>query len=101
MRYLIQVFFLITLVIALVSPETRAQTIARDWDEQCLSAVRTDTPHPPAQARNLFSLSVCMYDAWAAATNGPVGYVYRRKHTASPLPPPRPQTPTFPPYPIL
>src|SRR6266536_4732568 len=58
------------------------RSIARDWDEQCLSAVRIDTPHPPAQARNLFSLSVCLYDAWAAYTNGPVGYVYRAKHTA-------------------
>ena len=47
------------------------QSIARDWDEQILAAIRIDTPHPPAQARNLFSLSVCMYDAWAAYdTNG-------------------------------
>src|SRR6266480_3979229 len=60
-----------------------AFSIARDWDEQCLSAIRVDTPHPPAQARNLFSLSVCMYDAWAAYdTNGAVGYIYRGKHTA-------------------
>ena len=59
------------------------QSIARDWDEQILAAIRIDTPHPPAQARNLFSLSVCMYDAWAAYTNGPVGYVYRGKHTAA------------------
>ena len=58
-------------------------SIARDWDEQILAAIRIDTPHPPAQARNLFSLSVCMYDAWAAYTNGPVGYVYRGKHTAA------------------
>src|SRR5580765_682319 len=60
-----------------------AQSISRDWDEQILSAIRVDTPHPPVQARNLFSLSVCMYDAWAAYTNGPVGYIYRGKHTAA------------------
>lgn len=57
-------------------------SIARYWDEQILTSIRNDNPHPPAQARNLFSLSVCMYDAWAAYTNGPVGYVYRGKHTA-------------------
>lgn len=58
--------------------------IARVWDEEILSAIRIDTPHPPAQARNLFSLSVCMYDAWAAYdTNSAVGYVYHRKHTAA------------------
>jgi hypothetical protein len=60
-----------------------AQSIARIWDERALSAIRADTPHPPAQARNLFSLSICMYDAWAAYdTNGAVGYIYRGKHTA-------------------
>lgn len=59
-------------------------SIARVWDERALSAIRADTPHPPAQARNLFSLSACMYDAWAAYdTNGAVGYVYRGKHAAS------------------
>ena len=60
------------------------QSIARDWDEQILAAIRIDTPHPPAQARNLFSLSVCMYDAWAAYdTNGAVGYIYHGKHAAN------------------
>src|SRR4029079_12281170 len=60
------------------------QSIARVWDERALAAIRVDTPHPPAQARNLFSLSVCMYDAWAAYdTNGAIGYVYRAKHTAA------------------
>jgi membrane-associated phospholipid phosphatase len=59
-------------------------SIARIWDERALSAIRQDTPHPPAQARNLFSLSACMYDAWAAYdTNGAVGFVYRGKHTAT------------------
>src|SRR5215211_3943305 len=41
-------------------------SIARVWDEQILSAIRIDTPHPPVHARNLFHLSVAMYDAWAA-----------------------------------
>src|SRR2546429_6331572 len=60
-----------------------SNSVARVWDERALAAIRKDTPHPPAQARNYFSLSVCMYDAWAAYdTNGAVGYVYRGKHTA-------------------
>jgi len=60
------------------------QSIARKWDERALAAIRVDTPHPPAQARNLFSLSVCMYDAWAAySTNGEVGFIYRTKHSAA------------------
>jgi hypothetical protein len=61
-----------------------SNSVARVWDERALAAIRADTPHPPAQARNYFSLSVCMYDAWAAYdTNGAVGYVYRGKHTAA------------------
>src|SRR5262245_4170153 len=61
-----------------------SNSVARVWNERALAAIRVDTPHPPAQARNLFSLSVCMYEAWAAYdTNGAVGYVYRGKHTAA------------------
>lgn len=73
------------LLAASAMPLPAAQSIARDWNEQILNAIRNDTPHPPAQARNLFSLSVCMYDAWAAYSNGPVGFAYRGKHTAPDL----------------
>ena len=59
-----------------------SNSIARVWNERALAAIRADTPHPPAQARNLFSFSVCMYDAWAAYDPVAVGYVYRGKHTA-------------------
>ncbi len=63
--------------------QAATHSIARIWDDRALAAIRVDTPHPPAQARNLFSLSVCMYDAWAAYdTNGAIGYVYRGKHIA-------------------
>src|SRR3954454_2341187 len=57
-------------------------TIARNWSERELESIRMDTPHPPAQARNLFSYAVCMYDAWAAYDTNAVGFVYRGKHTA-------------------
>src|ERR1044071_6033502 len=60
-----------------------AQSIARDWDEQILSAIRNDTPHPPVHARNLFGLSTVMYDAWAAYDPVAVGFIYHQKHTAT------------------
>lgn len=56
------------------------RSIARVWNEEALAAIRVDLPHPPAQARNLFSLSVAMYDAWAAFEPEATGYLYRRKH---------------------
>lgn len=58
-------------------------SIARNWNERALEGIRMDTPHPPAQARNLFSFAACMYDAWAAYDTNAVGFVYRGKHTAS------------------
>ena len=60
-----------------------APSIARTWDERALAAIRADTPHPPGQARNLFSFSVCMYDAWAAYDTNSVGFIYHGKHTAA------------------
>lgn len=67
-----------------VVPKTNAaHSIARVWMERALAAIRVDTPHPPAQARNYFSFSVCMYDAWAAYDPVAIGYVYRGKHTAA------------------
>ncbi len=73
------------LLLAGISAHASTNTsVARVWDERALASIRVDTPHPPAQARNLFSLSVCMYDAWAAYdTNGAVGYIYRGKYSAT------------------
>ena len=58
-------------------------SIARIWNEENLAAIRIDRPYPPMQARNLFSVSAAIYDAWAAYDPVAVGYVYRGKHTAA------------------
>ena len=42
------------------------QSVARQWDEQLLSAIRIDKPRPPIHARNLYHVSAAMWDAWAA-----------------------------------
>lgn len=74
---------LLPLLGGILSLRASDPSIARIWDSRALAAIRADTPHPPAQARNLFSLSVCMYDSWAAYDPQAVGYVYRAKHSAS------------------
>jgi hypothetical protein len=44
-----------------------AQTsIAREWNEIMLEAIRRDFARPTIHARNLFHTSVAMYDIWAA-----------------------------------
>ncbi len=55
-------------------------SIARIWNEQTLSDIRLDRPHPPVHARNLFSISAAMYDAWAAYDGVAVGFIYHLKH---------------------
>ena len=57
-------------------------SVARLWDEQLLAAIRIDIPKPPAHARNLFHLSVAMWDAWAAYSPTAIGYLVKEKHSA-------------------
>lgn len=53
--------------LALVVPATAgAQTIARQWNELLLEAIRHDLARPTVHARNLFHTSIAMWDAWAA-----------------------------------
>ncbi len=40
-------------------------SIARQWNEVQLDAVRVDVPRPTVHARNLFHMSAVMYDGWA------------------------------------
>ncbi len=42
-----------------------AQSVAREWNEELLEAIRKDVPRPTVHSRNLFHSSVLMYDAWA------------------------------------
>ena len=42
------------------------QSVARQWNEVLLEAIRDDFARPTIHARNLFHTSMAMYDAWAA-----------------------------------
>ncbi|HEX2730326.1 MAG TPA: vanadium-dependent haloperoxidase [Polyangiaceae bacterium] len=54
-------------------------SIARRWDEQILGAIRRDLPRPTVHARNLFHLSLAMWDAFAAYDADAKGYLYTDK----------------------
>jgi hypothetical protein len=56
------------------------QSVARQWDEAILSAIRIDTPRPPVHARNLYHLSAGMYDAWATYDATAVGQFFHEKN---------------------
>ena len=42
------------------------QSMAREWNEVLLEAIRNDLARPTVHARNLHHWSVACYDAWAA-----------------------------------
>jgi len=67
---------------AAIDPEPEA-SIARRWNEQILNAIRRDIPRPGIHARNLFHLSVAMWDAWAAYDATADGYLVRERLSAS------------------
>ncbi len=56
------ILFLLFLSINSLSAQ---QSVARDWNEQLLSAIRIDYARPTNHSRNLFHGAVLMYDAWA------------------------------------
>lgn len=59
----ITLFFFIVLSFIQVVPAQ--QSVAREWNEELLHAIRNDFARPTVHARNLFHSSVLMYDAWA------------------------------------
>ncbi|NQY05232.1 MAG: T9SS type A sorting domain-containing protein, partial [Flavobacteriaceae bacterium] len=62
MKKIIPLFFFLLLTIPVVS---QTHSVAREWNEQLLFAIRNDFARPTVHARNLFHTSIAMYDAWA------------------------------------
>tara|TARA_B100000768_G_C11270681_1_gene373275 strand:+ start:303 stop:2459 length:2157 start_codon:yes stop_codon:yes gene_type:complete len=49
--------------------ESQNRSIAREWNEQVLHAIRNDYARPTIHARNLFHTSIAIYDIWAVFNN--------------------------------
>src|SRR5437667_1036529 len=77
------------------------QSVARQWDEEMLAAIRRDNPRPPVHARNLFHVSIAMYDAWAAYDATAEGYLTREHVTSSDVERDRAITISFAAYRVL
>jgi hypothetical protein len=63
MKSLLKILLLI--IIAQTSQVDAQNSVARDWNDELLEAIRNDFARPTIHARNLFHSSVLMYDAWA------------------------------------
>lgn len=59
-------------MISIFITDSQAQnhSIARDWNEEVLHAIRNDFARPTVHARNLWHTSVLMYDIWALIEGG-------------------------------
>ena len=60
-------FYILLIFVSLdILPAAGQHSVAREWNEVLLEAIRNDFARPTVHARNLFHVSVAMYDAWAA-----------------------------------
>ncbi len=65
-----KITFLLFISSTIFSFNLNAQfSVARDWNEVLLDAIRLDLARPTVHARNLFHSSIIMYDAWAIFDN--------------------------------
>ena len=76
-------------------------SVARRWDESLLDAIRRALPNPPVHARNLFHLSVAMWDAWATYDATATGVLFKEKHQASDAPAARTEAMSYAAYRVL
>lgn len=58
----------LVLFVVVASVQTAAAqtySVARQWDEKLLNAIRVDYARPTVHARNLFHFTIAIWDAWA------------------------------------
>lgn len=71
------------LVSAGASGATLEFSVARQWNEETLSAVRRDFARPTVHARNLWHVSVAMWDAWVAYDEIAATYLHHERASAA------------------
>jgi len=59
-----------------LTPERDGQSIARQWNEVVLHAIRNDYARPTVHARNLFHISSAMFDAWSVYRDEATSYLF-------------------------
>ncbi len=64
-------------------PEPDGPSIARQWNEALLEAIRNDFARPTVHARNLFHTSIALWDSWAAYDEIARTYLHHERATAT------------------
>lgn len=73
---------LLTLSAAMPSAHA-AHSVARQWNEMLIESIRKDLARPPVHARNLYHISVAMWDAWATYDLVAQPVIFDEKHPTS------------------
>ena len=60
--------------------EASHHSVARQWNDVLIDAIRIDIPKPTVHSRNLYHMSVAMWDAWAAYEPSAIGVLVNEKH---------------------
>ncbi len=93
------------LVIASVASTSFASpgphSVARIWNEQLLSAIRRDLARPTVHARNLFHVSMAMWDGWAAYDAQADTFLIREHATAADIQAAREETISYAAYRVM
>jgi Domain of unknown function (DUF6851)/Secretion system C-terminal sorting domain len=61
-----RLFAIIILIGVLADTSSAQHSVAREWNEALLAAIRKDFARPTVHAHNLFHSAIAMYDAWVA-----------------------------------
>ncbi len=82
-------------------PAEAQHSVARQWNDELLDAIRTDLARPTTHARNLFHVSAAMYDAWAAYDATAGTFLHHEKATSANIPADRDEAISFAAYRLL
>jgi hypothetical protein len=62
-------------------PAHAQQSVARQWNDEVLEAIRHDFARPTVHARNLWHTSMAMYDAWATYDDVADTFLFNEDHS--------------------
>ena len=84
-----------------VEAATITHSIARQWNDELLNAIRKDSARPTVHARNLWHTSIAMWDSWAAYDSTADTYLHHEYVTAADVPSARAETLSYACYRII
>jgi hypothetical protein len=77
------------------------KSVARQWNEELLDAIRRDFARPTVHARNLFHLAAAMYDGWAVYDSTADTYMVHERAVAEDVAAARRETISYAAYRLL